>query len=145
MSPYLRSCPRSITLALLLLFAAPVAAEPLWLTVFDLRLQVGDRDTVASEAPMLLLGGLLTLPREFKDWRCNANSVFESKLHVTTRYLECVSDKATVYTQVTCQTLAADNNSSTIRIQGKKGRVALFTLSCQSFISDPATVENPEP
>jgi hypothetical protein len=136
---------RSLTLALLL-FATPVAAaESYWSTVFDLKLQVGLKDTVASQPPTNLLGGFVGLPREFSAWTCRAGDIYEHRMHVTTRYLECVSGKATVYTQVSCQTQKADNNSSTIRVQSNRGRIALFTLSCQSFISDPTTVEGPQP
>ena len=142
MSPfdYIPKSLRSLTF-LLLLIATPVAAESYWSTVFDLKLQVGDKETVASQPPTMLFGGFLELPREFKAWNCRAGSVFEHRMHVTTEYLECVSGKATVYTQVTCQTLKADNNSGSIRLQTKK-HVALLTLSCQSFVSDPSTVES---
>lgn len=127
-----------------LTFLAGTAYADDWITVFDLKLQVGDKDSVSREPPTMMLGGLLTLPKDFSAWSCTAGSVFDSRVHASTRYLECVAGKSTIYTQVTCQTRKADNNSSSMFLRTKKGRTAVLSLSCQSFVSNPALVETPD-
>lgn len=143
MKPYQPRNGSKTLLALLLLgfSSTAVAAESYWVTVFDLQLQVGDKDTVRQQPAMKLLGPDLELPREFSSWHCSAGEIHETKIHISTRYLECTSGRSTVYTQVTCQTSKADNNSSSIIVRSRT-KTALFTLSCQSFISDPGQVES---
>lgn len=122
-------------------FSSSAIAESYWVTVFDLQLQIGAKNTVGQQPPTRMLGGYLEMPREFSSWSCTAGEVYEPSSRTSTRYLECVSGRSTVYTQVTCQTTKVDNNSSSMILRNRL-KTALFTLSCQSFVSDPGAVES---
>jgi hypothetical protein len=117
-------------------------AADTWTTVFDLKLQVGTKESVATALPTFMLGGYLGLPKEFREWKCIAGSVMEHRIGITTSYLECSTGNSTTTTQVSCQTGKADNNVSVVTLKNKKGLVALLTLSCQSFVSNPQPIES---